>query len=239
MKFVINIKYLLAFSLAFMLFTAIGTISHEFGHIVVAKSLGYETKLHSSSMSYNFRETELYKRISEIYNKNSIAIESKSDFKQKEEYEKGVKQINRDVLLILIGGPLQTILTGMIGLLLLFWRRREIRRFKLKLIDWLAVFLSLFWLREAFNLFMSVSTEIISPNGSYFGGDEKRISIILNLWSGTFSVILGAIGFAVAVFIIFKIIPQKLRLSFIISGLIGGIFGYILWLNILGPKILP
>ena len=39
----IDIKNLLILSLVFILFTAIGTVSHEYGHIIVAKSLGYET----------------------------------------------------------------------------------------------------------------------------------------------------------------------------------------------------
>ena len=45
MKTSIDIKKFLVLTLAFILFTAIGTLSHEYGHIIVAKKLGYQTKL--------------------------------------------------------------------------------------------------------------------------------------------------------------------------------------------------
>ncbi|GHA51788.1 hypothetical protein GCM10007103_35320 [Salinimicrobium marinum] len=86
---------------------------------------------------------------------------------------------------------------------------------------------------------MSVSSELIAPAGSFFSGDEKKISVILNLWPGTVSVILGTIGLLISLFIVFEIIPKRLRFTFILSGLFGGIFGFILWMNILGPRLLP
>ncbi len=52
MKIKIDIKYLKFITLGFVLFTIIGTISHELGHIIVAKSLGYETALYYGSMNY-------------------------------------------------------------------------------------------------------------------------------------------------------------------------------------------
>jgi uncharacterized membrane protein len=86
---------------------------------------------------------------------------------------------------------------------------------------------------------MYIGSEFINPNGSYFGGDEQKISMLLNLYPGTVSLILGGIGIAVTSYIVFKVIPNKLRLTFILSGLIGGVTGFILWMNIIGPKVLP
>ncbi|MDT0295702.1 hypothetical protein ACFQ3R_14905 [Mesonia ostreae] len=40
------------FIIVFILFTAIGALSHEFGHIAVAKYLDYETELSYGSMNY-------------------------------------------------------------------------------------------------------------------------------------------------------------------------------------------
>ena len=205
MNISINIKSLLILTFVFILFTTIGTVSHEYGHIIVAKALGYETTLHYGSMNY----------------------------------DSGIEKLKSNGLLVTIGGPFQTILTGTIGLLILLWRRKLIYQNGLKVLDWLAVFLSLFWLREVFNLVMSLSGEVISPNGTWFSGDELYISQGLNLWSGTVSIILGTIGMTVTIYVIFKIIPKKIRPTFIISGLIGGIVGFILWMNIIGPKILP
>lgn len=236
MKITFNIKSFLILTSVFIFFTAIGTITHEYGHLLVAKYFGYETSLHYGSMNYN---SELNDKLIEIYNENKKAIENGQNFERKVEFESGIKKLQLNRLLITIGGPLQTILTGVIGLTILFIRRNNIKTFGLKILDWLAVFLSLFWLREVFNLMTSIGSEIISPNGSYFGGDEKNISYGLNLWEGTIPIILGFTGLLISLFIIFKVIPVRQRLTFIISGPIGGILGFILWMNILGPKLLP
>ena len=233
----IDTKNLLIFSLAFILFTAIGTVSHEYGHIIVAKSLGYETTLHYGSMNYD--SGELNDKLIQIYNKYETEIKNNIDFEKRNEYETGIERLESNGLLVTIGGPLQTIFTGIIGLIILLWRRKQIHQNGLKIIDWLAVFLSLFWLREVFNLSMSVGREIISPNGTSFGGDEKIISQGFELWSGTFPILLGLLGLLISIFVIFKIIPNKIRLTFILSGFIGGIIGFILWMNIIGPKLIP
>ncbi len=237
MKFSIYIKSIFIFSTVFILFTVIGTISHEYGHIAVARMLGYNTVLHYSSMNYSL--APLNEKIIRIYYENESSIINGNDFEAKEQYESLIEKRRTDILIVSIGGPIQTIITGIFGLLIIFWRRNKIKSDGLKLIDWLAVFLSLFWLREVFNLIMSISHEIISPNGTYFGGDELKISKILNLWQGSVSIILGLTGLAISLFIIFRIVPYKLRLTFIISGLIGGIAGFILWMDIIGPIIIP
>ncbi|MDP2721917.1 MAG: hypothetical protein Q8O72_04090 [Bacteroidales bacterium] len=237
MKIAIDIKSVLILTVAFILFTAIGTVSHEYGHIIVAESVGYKTTLHYRSMNYD--SGELNDKHLEIYNHNRTEIENGTDFKKKSEYESGVEKLKFDGFLVTIGGPFQTTFTGVAGLLILLFRRKKIGEYGLNLLDWLAVFLSLFWLREFFNLVMSVVSEIIFPNGSYFGGDEQNISYYLNLWEGTISIILGIAGLAISLFVIFKIVPNRLRLTFILSGLLGGIIGFILWMNILGPIVLP
>lgn len=86
---------------------------------------------------------------------------------------------------------------------------------------------------------MSIGGEIISPSGNYFVGDVRDISYSLNLWEGTISTTLGVIGLIIPLFVIFKFIPNRMRLTFILSGLLGGVIGFILWMNILGPKLLP
>ncbi|MFK7908307.1 MAG: hypothetical protein AB8B69_24470 [Chitinophagales bacterium] len=161
------------------------------------------------------------------------------DFPKQEEWEFLKSKNVVDALKISLGGVLQTILTGTFGLLFLIFRYRRIEKYGLKFIDWLGVFLSLFWLREIFNLLLGIAGEIINPNGSFFGGDEAKISSLLNLPIGTFSIILGTTGLAVSLFVVFKIVDRKLQATFILSGLLGGVSGFVLWMMILGPKILP
>lgn len=209
MLFDFYLKYCIIFTISFIIFTALGTVSHEYGHIVVAKFLGYKTTLHFGSMSFDNPRTTF------------DLIPKKHD------------------LLITLGGPIQTMLTGIIGFMYLFWRKRKGQTNNLYCKEWVAVFLGLFWLREVFNLLVSVGSEIIHPNGSYFGGDEKIISKLLNLWPGTFSIIFAMFGLIISTWIIFWCIPKYLRLTFIISGFIGGIIGFLLWMNVLGPIIIP
>lgn len=233
----IDITGLVLITIGFILFSIIGTVTHEYGHIVVAQSLGYKTTLHYGSMNYD--NTALQDRVVNLYHDNKIQIENGIEFEQQSAYEKGRKKLTQDALLVRLGGPLQTMFTGVFGLLLLYWRRKKVNQLKLGLVDWLGVFLSLFWLREVFNVVTSIMSEIIRPNGSYFGGDEKRIAELLNIWEGTLSVLLGFIGLLVALVVIFRIVPKQLRLTFILGGLLGGITGFILWMYILGPLLLP
>lgn len=232
------------------MFTAIGTVSHEYGHIVVAKYFGYETTLHYGSMNYypkgylQDKDLEAYKTLTKEYWDTEYELWP-DDVKVKfEEYQNTLEERywnekSNKALYVTIGGPLQTILTGIIGLFILFLRRKSIQTKGLKIIDWLAVFLGLFWLREIFNLANSFGSELISPDERWFGGDEYYISEDLNLWSGTIPIILGIMGLLISVYIVFKIVPKNLRLTFILSGLIGGISGFIIWMKIIGPMILP
>lgn len=232
-----HLKKFLYFSGAFILFTIIGTLSHELGHIAVAKYRGYQTTLHYASMNYDARA--IIDQVNQIYFENEQAIENGEYFEGKEAYEQKIKDFERDQLLITFGGPIQTMLTGLIGLAMLFYRRRQIRINGMLFLDWLAVFLSLFWLREVFNLVMSVGDALISSNNFYFGGDERNLSEMLNLPLGTIPILFAGIGSIITIFVIFRIIPLKSRLTFISSGLAGGIVGFILWIYMLGPIILP
>jgi hypothetical protein len=250
MDFTINIKPLIILTIVFILFTAIGTVSHEYGHIAVAKYFGYETNLHYGSMNYYPKgylqdaDLESYKKLTKEY-WNTEYESWPDDVKEKAEKYQNIlekkywNEKSNKSLYVTIGGPSQTILTGILGLMILFVRRKTIQSEGLKIIDWLAVFLGLFWLRELFNLVHSLGAEIISPDGRWFGGDEYYISKGLNLGSGTIPIILGTIGLLISIYIVFKIVPKNLRLTFILSGLIGGISGFILWMNIIGPRVLP
>lgn len=231
-----KIKSILIFTIAFIAFTVLGTLSHECGHIAVAKHLGYRTTLHYGSMNFYNNDSE---KLDKIYLRNKFSIENKKDFSEKVEFDELEKKLTPDSLLITIGGPIQTMLTGTIGLILLLFRRKKVQQNGMKILDWIYVFLSLFWLREVFNLATSVSSAILFGKKNYFGGDEKYIAEMLEIPSGSIAIPLAIIGFVISVFVIFKIIQTKNRLNFILGGLSGGILGFILWLRIFGPILMP
>lgn len=195
----------LLLTLTFIACVIVGTITHELGHIAMAKMLGYQTQLAFSSMAYNSTDATT----------------------------------NWEHLLVGLGGPLQTIATGIVGLGILNFRKTSKKAPPLNVLDWIGIFLSLFWLRELFNVVMSIGHELVVPDGNYFGGDEAGIAWIMDLPSGTFAIPLGLLGLWIALFIVFKVVPEKLRLTFIVSGLVGGVVGYLLWMQVLGSMLLP
>jgi hypothetical protein len=223
-------------SITFIVFTVIGTLSHEYGHILVAKYLGYKTELHYGSMNF---DNNLQDQINEIYFRNETSILNKNPFPEKELHEKLILKSFYNRLAITIGGPVQTILTGIIGFILLLFRRKKILENGMKILDWLYVFLSLFWLREVCNLTMSVASAVLKGKKNYFGGDERKIAIMLEIPQGSIAIPLAIIGLCIALLVIFRIIPKEQRLIFISSGFLGGIAGFIIWLRILGPIVMP
>jgi hypothetical protein len=232
----IKTKLFFILTIAFMLFTVIGTLSHEYGHILVAKSLGYKTTLHYGSMNSNLDKA--YEKINADYKKEKELITSNIDSEEKKAYINSLKQLSSKSLLIRIGGPAQTVLTGCLGLFILYIRRQKRFNNGFQFVDWLAVFLSLFWLREVFNFSSGMASGLFF-NGKYFGGDEAIISQMLDLPSGLISIILAIIGLLVSMYVVFKVIHNKTRLLFIFSGLVGGLSGFYIWFQILGPKLLP
>lgn len=231
-----KLSSLLILSITFVVFTVVGTISHEYGHIIVAKYLRYETELHYGSMNY---DNKLQDQINEIYFRNETSILNKKPFPEKELFEKLIRKSFYDMLAVRIGGPVQTILTGTIGFILLLLRRKKILENGMKILDWLYVFLSLFWLREVCNLTMSVSSALLNGKKNYFGGDERIIATVLEIPQGSIAIPLAIIGLCIALFVIFRIIPKEQRILFITSGFLGGISGFVLWLRILGPIVMP
>jgi len=144
-----------------------------------------------------------------------------------------------DGLLLTMGGPLQTILTGIIGLCLLFANKRKILKMnKLDVKSWVYVFLSLFWLRQVANFAVWSIRSLISGKFSR-GSDEIGLAMYFQLPEWSIIAATALLGLMVAVFVIFKFIPINQRFTFILSGLIGGVSGYYLWLESIGKLIMP
>lgn len=233
MQIIILKNEIFYFSTCFVFLTIFGTIHHELGHIVIAKLLGYDTILHYSSMEWN---SDIKKSITDFYIKNESIIIEMRPFQNSIQYYKKLDKIYYDEFLIVLGGVLHTIITGSIAFFLLVFNKKIKSR---RILFWFLVFLSLFWSREIFNLFKGALQFIFKKSSSLFWGDELKISTYLNLFEGTVSILLGIIGLLILSVVFFKIIPIKYRLSFIFSALIGSFIGYVLWMILVGPLILP
>lgn len=229
----------------FIVFTIIGTQLHELGHIVVAKYYGYETELHHDSMKYfqkglrqdvNYIEFNSLNEKYQNWNINDVpqGIKDKSEALYEKIKLKYPPRDDKSSLYISIAGPVQTILTSVLGFIILLYRRKLGCGFKL--LDWLGIFLALFILRKVFNFCSGISSLILS-NPQYFSGDEFQISRQLSFNQWVIPTIMFVVGIFLSVYVIFKIIPLKFRFSFIISGFVGGLLGFGIWFGFLGEWI--
>ena len=49
----------------------------------------------------------------------------------------------------------------------------------------------------------------------------------------------GVAGALLCLWVVLRLVPKNWRLEFIISGFLGGGIGYWLWMDVLGPALLP
>ena len=220
-----------------MLATVIGTLSHEGGHYVVSKCFGYHPRIHYASCS--FGDSEVVDSLAPFYEKYEKQLEEDLPFPGKEKYEELVQRSSWNELWILFGGPLQTMLTGTIGFILLMaWRNSFKEKKQLSFRQWSIVFLTLFWLRQTANLVVWLGVYLLTNKFSE-RSDEVRIAIELGWPFWLLTLITGVVGLVILYVVVFKFIPRQQRLTFILAGIVGGVAGYILWLHLLGPVLLP
>ncbi len=194
--------------IAFIIATIIGTLTHESGHYIVAKCLGYDAGI-------NYYSTWWAKS-----SPNQVVNPS-------------------DDFWFTLGGPIETMLTGTIGLVFLFsFRKSFASATKLSSGQWFLVFVSLFWLRQTANLVLWVGGYFFTGKFSQ-RGDEIILAHYLQLPDWTISTLTAIIGTVVLTIITFKFVPTKQRPTFIASGLTGGITGYVLWLVLFGKYLMP
>lgn len=230
-----------------MLCTIVGTLLHELGHVSVAKYFGYDTVLHYGSMHFyppGKLKDSLYLERKRLIDEHSERIKKGEKL---EELNK-IKELGKKIALkyprkpvegfwVTVGGPTQTILTSLVGLCILFYRRSKHRN-DFVFLDWLGVFLSLFILREVFNLLMAVKSLILSGSKNY-NWDEFKISRYLGYGDWFLPIITCILGIAISLYIFFKVVPLKYRFTFLIAGFIGSILGFFFWFDFLGKYVFP
>jgi hypothetical protein len=232
-----KLKLFFSLVLTFIVFTIIGTQTHEYGHYAAASYLGMNPSLHYQFVV--FGEDSNSMELNEIVLMNEKEIDAKKDFPQRLRYDYLVKITSTKDFYSRLWGPLQTMITGTIGFLfLLFYRKKIIGKTSLTTSQWLLVLLSLFWLREVFNTFMS-TTLFLAKGQKEFYGDEFILSMELSLHPFTLPIITAIIGFIICSIVTFKFVPLAQRKIFIVAGFVGGVIGFVLWMYVLGPLILP
>jgi len=232
-----DFRLFLILAMGFIVFTIIGTVSHESGHYVFAKCLGYDAKINYASCWYYDKNNEAF--LQSHWKLYSEQIKSNQKFPDKSEWDRLKFKQQRDSFWITTGGSMQTMLTGTIGLFLLFFfRKRYYSATELSFSLWLLVFISLFWLRQATNFFVGAA-KFLSQDSFSSHSDEFVLARRMNIPEWTISIITASISLIILAVVIFKFIPVKQRLTFMLAGIVGGVSGYLLWLIYFGKIIMP
>lgn len=150
----------------------------------------------------------------------------------------GTGQMNKRML-ITMAGPLQTMVTGLLGLVLLWYHRRSVQgAVKLNPGQWVMAFLSLFWLRQVFILLIWLFSGLIK-GGFVSGADEIRLAIYFNWPDWLMIGFTGIAGLLGTVYVFLRFIPSGQKSTFLLAGVSGCIAGYLLWFGWLGKILLP
>ncbi len=150
--------------------------------------------------------------------------------------------------LLTAGGPLQTTITGTLGLAWLFYLRRARPQRAgltggagpLGRAGWAAALLALFWSRELFNaLALALGWLILQrPSAFLLAGDEQKLSMLADLPLGTISAITGVAGAGVCLAVV-GLTPRAWRLPLLCGGVAGSLVGFAAWMFLAGPLLLP
>lgn len=222
----------------FFLTVIVGTLSHELGHYVVGRWQGYEVKL-----CYNktlIRDKQYGVLVDSTISAHLFEIQEGSDYAGKQIVDSVRQRYAEDSLASTVGGPLQTMLTGSIALLLLFRLGKNSRYStdKVSVSHWLLICLALFWLRQPVNLVRNL-VDILMSKHHWLISDEVKLSYYFGLPLLSMNILTALLGIAVFFIILRYFIPTNERKLFLFSLTVGGVLGVIMWMGLLGPAILP
>ena len=232
-------------ALCFTITTIVRIVTHELAHYTVAECYGINAKLHYAATSYGEPGQKEKTKFDSLYKANEKKILAKEASPEKEYFLKYRESLsssfktNAGRLVYIFAGPLQTMITGSIAIFWLWYYRKTIfAKTLLSVKEWFAVFIAFFWSRQIFNALSAIIGYI--SNGSISrGGDEAKISLFFNLPVYTVNIITGLIGFTLLLWVTFYIIRKQQRFSFILAGTAGSALGYTIWMQWIGPVVLP
>lgn len=203
--------------LFFLLMAAIGTVAHECGHYIAGLFTGFRPTVH-----YMYTM---------CLDGDGMGTLTEAAY------------VRRHIVMTL-GGPLQTILTGCIGVvgLLIIRRKQNIDAHNVRHLFWIT--LAYFFSRNVFNTIWYFISYFYTGYWSE-RADESKLLHYLYLhythWPSTQLagyILLLLINAAVLAWVTFVIVKQH-RWQLILWGFLGSMAGYVLWIYILGPLVLP
>lgn len=240
MPFHFHPRLFITLSLLFIAFVIGGTLLHECGHYAMAKWYGHKNvTIHYNYMSGGTPTEARYQRLLDFYDTYEHQIDNDLHFPGKAQYEQDRQWRQQRSFWITAGGPLQTLLTGTIGLLLMVgYRRKYYEAEKLRFWQWLLIMVTLFWMRPLVNLCLYVVKDLLTGKWST-RGDEIQMAQWLGWPEPSVLILTAIVAVAVLLLVLFRYIPMAQRFTFLCAAVMGGGLGYALWMYALGPIILP
>ena len=203
-----------------VMFVPIFTLTHEFGHYVAARIIGYDSQIHyNKTSSTGSTSKELLLITKENQERDKTQTLSSSD----DNVDFLTKKFIKEKTIIVSGGLLITYMLGFIGLYFLRKNRDSL----------VSLFLSLFTLRS----FVVLLHFAFNKNKSNVTYDEFRLSELLFAKAWVMPTLLGFISFLLGLYIYKNFIQNKK--VFILNSLLGCGLGILLWFILLGPILLP
>lgn len=204
---------------AFLIAAVLGTLLHECGHIVAAWFCGCRQFHLGYSYMYAYDcNVDYYPPLTTLG----------------EEYNRVL--VNKRLWEV-VGGPLQTNLTGLLGIVLLYRlsRRRVVDAFKN--LDLFYIVLCFFLSRNIFNSltgFLSVKV----TTRQYTRADETKLFYHFGINHTVGYTLMLLIASALLAYVVFVLV-KKHRWQLILWGGLGSVVGGVVWLRWLGPILLP
>jgi len=236
--------------LSFIVVFVLLVISHEGGHYIAARAMGYS----HAHIHYNHTDTGRNPAIAEykyLLKRNRRAIEQNAPFADEERLLQLNAEVHRmaDTLkannydmgkgsrAIYAAGPFTNLLTATIGIILLLVYRDSFKRAeRLAPRQWLVIFTALIWFKPVYELTGAWSLLLISGPPARIT-DEYKLCANLGLYPWTINMI-EAIAGIFFVWFTLKFVPAAQRRPLVAALLSGGLTGYALW-HWVGLVILP
>ncbi len=238
MKHFINSNPFLFLMIAFFFFSLTAILIQLVAFVPVAKYFSYDI-----SVSYN--ATGLCKShieetfIERLYKQYAYEIDNNLEFSNKSQLLKFEKKQNLELLLIDGIAPLICIVLGILGFVYLLKKRNSYNVTDFSFKQWIAVFLSLFWLRWLLLLVVYIIFIGFNKKDTSLIINETNIAYTFNISPLFILVPLGLAGALICCITIFIFLPKAYRSMFLVAGITGSIVTLLLWFKLVGTLLLP
>lgn len=239
-----NIQLTIALTLAITVLCISAIIVHLHTWNFVAHKQGYDTFIYYQGRGFKcktFTPTEKQKEWRRIYAKYEKEIEKGEPFPEKERLVAIECQINFDEALRSFIADGIFFLLSIIGLILLWFKRKNVllerANKRLSLLSWLSILITLYchWFIRAFVVKLIMELRAIDYNfESWISWLAKYFQV-----SGWITIANCLFSLSILAYLMFRVIPRRQLMPFLIAGLAGGVLSYWIWYSWLGPIIMP